>query len=107
MNFEDLQKKKLVEKYQVPSIEIKGIIEAARSDLKTAKDLLSIDICWAFNVVYNSVLEAGIALMHSKGFRSAGEAKRVSVILFLRKALGKKYESRLDRFNQMRRRRNR
>lgn len=44
--------------------------------------------------------------MYTKGFRPTGEAKHVSVILFLRKALGKEYENDLDRFNQMRRRRN-
>jgi uncharacterized protein (UPF0332 family) len=41
-----------------------------------------------------------------KGFRPAGEAKHVSVILFLRKALGNDYQTDLDRFNQMRRKRN-
>ncbi len=106
MNFEDLQKKKLIENYQVTTEEIKSILEAARSDIKTAQNLLNTDICWAFNIAYNSILEAGIALMHTKGFRPTGEAKHVSVILFLRKALGKDYQSDLDRFNQMRRRRN-
>lgn len=106
MNFEDLQKKGLIEEYQVSSDEIKVILEAAKSDLKTAKDLLNTDICWAFNIAYNSILETGIALMYTKGFRPIGEAKHVSVILFLRKALGKEYESYLNRFNQMRRKRN-
>jgi len=106
MNFEDLQKKGLIEEYQVSPDEIKVILEAAKSDLKTAKDLLNTDICWAFNIAYNSILETGIALMYTKGFRPIGEAKHVSVILFLRKALGKEYESYLNRFNQMRRKRN-
>jgi uncharacterized protein (UPF0332 family) len=106
MNFEDLQKKGLIEEYQVSSDEIKVILEAAKFDLKTAKDLLNTDICWAFNIAYNSILETGIALMYTKGFRPIGEAKHVSVILFLRKALGKEYESYLNRFNQMRRKRN-
>jgi uncharacterized protein (UPF0332 family) len=106
MNFEELQKKKLIEKYQVPLKEIEAILESAKSDLKTAKDLLNTDVCWAFNIAYNSILEAGIALMYAQGFRPVGEAKHVSVILFLRKALGKEYEGILNRFNQMRRKRN-
>ena len=106
MNFDELQKKKLIEKYQVPPGEVKAILEAAKSDLKTAHNLLNTDICWAFNIAYNSILESGIALMYAKGFRPIGEAKHVSVILFLRKALGKEYEAQLNRFNQMRRRRN-
>lgn len=106
MNFEDLLKKKLIERYEVSKEEIKAILEAAHSDLKTAQELLNTDICWAFNIAYNSILETGIVLMYSKGFRPIGEAKHVSVILFLRKALGKEDEDDLDRFNQMRRRRN-
>jgi uncharacterized protein (UPF0332 family) len=106
MNFEDLQRKKLIEKYAVAPEEIESILEAARSDLKTAQDLLNTDICWAFNIAYNAILETGIALMYTKGFRPTGEAKHVSVILFLRKVLGREYEGDLNRFNQMRRRRN-
>lgn len=106
MNFEDLEKKKIVEKYEVSSGEIEIILESARADLRTARNLLNTDICWAFNIAYNSILEMGIALMYAKGFRPVGEAKHVSVILFLRKALGKEYADSLNRFNQMRRKRN-
>jgi uncharacterized protein (UPF0332 family) len=106
MNLEELQNKKLIEKYQVPLKEIEAILESAKSDLKTAKDLLNTDICWAFNIAYNSILEVGIALMYKKGYRPIGEAKHVSVILFLRKVLNRVYEDSLNRFNQMRRKRN-
>ncbi len=51
------------------------------------------------------MLEAGLAFMYSKGFRPTGEARHVSVILFLRKALPKECETKLNRFNQMRRKR--
>lgn len=106
MNFDDLLAKNLIEKYRVSTEEIKAVLESAKSDLKTAQDLLNTDICWAFNIAYNSILETGLAFMYKKGFRPAGEAKHVSVILFLKKALGKEYESRLNRFDQMRRKRN-
>jgi len=100
MSFDDLLKKKLIEKYPVPPNEIEAILESARADLKTAEGLLNTDICWAFNIAYNPILEAGIALMYAKGFRPIGEAKHVSVILFLRKVLGKQYEDSLNRLNQ-------
>lgn len=106
MTIQDLQNKNLIEKYRVPSEEIRGILKAAKSDLKTAHEVLNTDLCWAFNIAYSAVLEAGIALMYAKGFRPAGEAKHVSVILFLRDALGKEHEDSLNRFNQMRRKRN-
>ncbi len=44
--------------------------------------------------------------MYKKGYRPIGEAKHVSVILFLRKVLGREYEDSLNRFNQMRHKRN-
>jgi len=106
MEFKELQRKKLIEKYKVSTEEIKAILESAKSDLKTAKDLLSSDICWAFNIAYNSILETAIALMYAKGYRPIGEAKHVSVILFLRKVLGKEFKTHLNRFNQMRLKRN-
>lgn len=106
MNFKDLIDKRLIEKYDVPQEEINSIVESSHSDLKTAKELLRSDICWAFNIAYNAVLETGIALMYVYGFRPIGEAKHVSVILFLRKVLGNKFKDDLDRFNQMRRKRN-
>ena len=106
MSFSDLLKRGLIEEYKVGLEEIDSILEAAQADIKTAQGLLNSDICWAFNIAYNAILETGIALMYKRGFRPIGEAKHVSVILFLRKALGKKYEDDLNRFNQMRRRRN-
>ena len=106
MNYRDLLDRKLVEEYRVTPDEINAILEAAKSDIKTAQGLLNSDVCWAFNIAYNSLLQAGIALMHSKGYRPIGEAKHVAVILFLKKAMGKNYEVNLDRLNQMRRRRN-
>ena len=105
MKFDDLKNKNLIEEYRIEKGEIEHILEAARSDIKTAQHLLNTDVCWAFNIAYNAVLQAGIALMNKKGFRPIGEAKHISVILFLRKALGEKYEAELDRFDQMRRKR--
>ncbi|MCM8831903.1 MAG: HEPN domain-containing protein [Candidatus Omnitrophica bacterium] len=105
MNFKELQKQNLIEKYQVTPHEINSIIEAAKNDIKTAQNLLNVDTCWAFNIAYNCLLEASLALMYSKGFRPIGEAKHVSIILFLKKILGKNYQSKIERFNQMRRKR--
>ncbi|MDP1854324.1 MAG: HEPN domain-containing protein [Candidatus Omnitrophota bacterium] len=102
MKFDELKRQKLIDEYKATPEEIKVTIEAAKSDIKTAQSLLNSDVCWAFNIAYNAILQAGIALMHAKGFRPIGEAKHVSVILFLRKFLGKEYADGLNRFNQMR-----
>jgi uncharacterized protein (UPF0332 family) len=105
MNFDDLLNNDLIEEFETQGAEIKAIIAAAKSDIKTARGLLAADTCWAFNIAYNSILEAGIAFMYSKGFRPSGEAKHISVILFLKRALGKEFQADLDRFNQIRGRR--
>ena len=93
MSIEDLRKRRLIKSYKVPAEEIEGILAAAKSDIKTAQGLLNTDICWAFSIAYNAILQGGIALMHVKGFRPAGEAKHVSVVLFLREALGKDFRN--------------
>lgn len=105
MKFDDLKKKNLIEEYNPGKEEIGHILESARSDIKTARYLLNTDVCWAFNISYNAVLQTGIALMNRKGFRPIGEAKHISVILFLRQALGAEYKADLDRLDQIRRKR--
>jgi len=55
MNFSDLEKKGLIERCQVSPEEIKGILDAARSDIKTARNILNIDVCWAFKINQDAV----------------------------------------------------
>lgn len=106
MSIRDLERKNNIEKYQVSEDEIKYLIEAAESDIKTAKSLLSSDVCWAFNIAYNAVLQVARAFMYSNGYRPCGEAKHVSVVLFLKEMIESEYKSQINRFNQMRRKRN-
>ncbi len=105
MEFDKLKRNGLIETYDVVEKEIHDILNSSKSDVQTAKRLLSFDVCWAFNIAYNAILQAGIALMNSRGFRPAGDAKHVSVMLFLRQVLGKEFDDKLDRFNMMRKKR--
>jgi len=105
MKFKNLQDNGLIEPYEVNHDEIEHVLNSSKQDIETAKHLLGYDVCWAYNIAYNALLQAGIAIMYSKGFRPAGEAKHVAVVLFLRKLLGRQHDKQIDTFNMMRKKR--
>jgi len=57
----------LIEPYQVPLEEIRDLLDVARRDVKTAEELMNIDLDWAPIVAYNAALQAGLAFMYAKG----------------------------------------
>lgn len=66
------------------------------------------DYDWALAIAYNSMLQAGRALMFSKGYRPAGEYKHVGVVDFVHEVFGKEMSSRMiDVFNRARKKRHR
>jgi uncharacterized protein (UPF0332 family) len=70
MNLSDLLSKGLVEKFQSDPVQIKNEMEIAKNDLASAKKMLTTqEWGWAHNAAYNAMLQAGRALMFSKGYR--------------------------------------
>jgi len=61
---------------------IKDTLAIAHRDLDVSYTLLSSSSDWAFTIAYNTVLQAGRALVFSKGFRSAGSNQLISVVRF-------------------------
>jgi hypothetical protein len=59
MKFDDLRSKNLIEEYRAEKGEVEHILKAAGSDIETARHLLNTDVCWAFNIAYNAILQAG------------------------------------------------
>jgi UDP-N-acetylglucosamine pyrophosphorylase len=49
-----LEKAGLIESCQVSKREIKDLLELARRDIKTARELMNLDLDWAFIVAYNA-----------------------------------------------------
>lgn len=86
---------------------VKNALDLANRDLKTAENLFKDrDYDWAFAVCYNSLLQAGRALMFSEGFRPKGEYKHVSVVEFVRQKFGNEFADRvLFTFNKTRKKR--
>ncbi len=56
MTYQPLERAELIEPYRVPLAEIKGLLEVARRDVKTARELTNIDLDWALIVAYNAAL---------------------------------------------------
>ncbi len=48
----------------------------------TARAILNTDRDWAYTIAYNAVLQAGRALMFSKGYRPDGANQHISVVKF-------------------------
>jgi uncharacterized protein (UPF0332 family) len=88
--------------------QVERSLKLANRDIKSAEKLLEEEDCdWAFAIAYNSMLQAGRALMFSEGFRPRGEFKHLSVVEFVRKTSPSFAQRLLDSFDRSRRRRHR
>ncbi len=58
--------------YRAQPREIERLLEVAGRDLATAERMLPDDLDWAFNIVYNAILQAARALMLHEGLRPRG-----------------------------------
>jgi len=86
---------------------VRTLVNVAKRDLKTAERTLKIDIDWSYTITYNAILQASRALMFSLGYRPRGGQQHLTVVRFLRDALGKDGADEVSLFDQMRRKRHR
>jgi uncharacterized protein (UPF0332 family) len=77
-------------------------VEHAHRDIKTAKIVLQTDCNWAYTIAYNAVLQAGRALMFSKGYRPDGANQHISVVKFAELYLDKHDAVIFDRIRRKR-----
>lgn len=105
MSFKELEDKGWIEKVPVDRREVKNLFQLVRRDIAVSERLVRIDLDWAYNLAYNSLLQASFALMRSFGYRARGATHKVA-IAFLREVLSKKFAkeiTQLDRARQKRR----
>lgn len=102
--YNELEKEGLIRKLPIDKKKIEDAIRLAERDLKTAKKILTDNSDWAFSIAYNSMLQAGRALMFSKGYRPSGDSQHVSVVKFAEAVLGKKQDI-IVVFDRLRRKR--
>lgn len=107
MAYERLLQQRRIRSYQARPQEVAQLLQIAARDLATADNLLSTDTDWAFNIVYNAVLQAARALVLHEGFRPRGAGQHWTIVEFCKEALGPKHRGQVDLFDQMRRKRHR
>ena len=108
MSLSELLSKGLVEKFQSNPKDVKNEIDIAKNDLSSAKKMMTIDEWgWAHNAAYNAMLQAGRALMFSKGYRPKSAEHHLAVVSFVQVVFPTKFEPAvLQAFSKARLRRN-
>jgi uncharacterized protein (UPF0332 family) len=79
---EDLEREGLIRKLPYDRKKVKDAVALARRDLVTCRAILPTDTDWAYTIAYNAVLQAGRAMMFSKGYRPDGANQHISVVKF-------------------------
>jgi uncharacterized protein (UPF0332 family) len=100
------EEKKLIKPEKVGFDQIDKVIARADKDLSVAEKLLSIDEDHAYEAAYTAMLHAGRAFVFVKGFRPTTNFQHKTVVGFAAHFLGDKYKALTERFDKMRRNRN-
>lgn len=107
MPYDRLLKSNRIRANQASEVEIKQLLQLASRDLRTAKRNLEEAPDWAYSIAYNSILQAGRALMFFEGYRPRGSEQHATVVEFVEERLGTAYADQVRLFDQMRRKRHR
>jgi uncharacterized protein (UPF0332 family) len=82
VTIEDLERQGLIKKLPIDTKKVEDAVLHARHEIETAKVVFLTDNDWAYTIAYNAVLQAGRALMFSKGYRPDGNSQHISVVKF-------------------------
>jgi len=98
--------KKLIKREKIGFDQIKKVIRSAEKDLRVAEKLLSIDEGHAYETAYTAMLHAARAFVFVKGFRPSTSFQHKTVVGFTAQFLGDKYKVLTEKFDYMRKNRN-
>jgi uncharacterized protein (UPF0332 family) len=107
MPYDRLLKSNRIKPHRASPSEIKQLLQLAKRDLSAAIRNLDEAPDWAYSIAYNSILQAGRALMFSEGYRPRGGEQHATVVEFVEERLGTAYAAQVRLFDQMRRKRHR
>ena len=107
MPYDRLLKSNRIKPHQASQNEIKQLLQLATRDLSTAIRNLEEAPDWAYSIAYNSILQAGRALMFFEGYRPRGGEQHATVVEFVEERMGTAYATQVQLFDQMRRKRHR
>jgi uncharacterized protein (UPF0332 family) len=99
---EDIEREGLIKKLPYDRKKVDDAIALAHRDLRTSRTILTTDQDWAYTIAYNAVLQAGRALMFSKGYRPDGANQHISVVKFAELFLDKQDAVTFDRMRRKR-----
>jgi uncharacterized protein (UPF0332 family) len=109
MSLEKLLRNRLISKVASSPGQVSEVFRVAERDLGAARNSLrECDFDWALAIAYNSMLQAGRALMLARGYRPVGEFKHVAVVEFVKVEFSGELSGRLAfAFDKIRRKRHR
>ena len=99
---EDIERKGLIKRLPYDRKKVNDAIAIAPRDLMTSRTILNTDRDWAYTIAYNAILQAGRALMFSKGYRPDGANQHISVVKFAELFLDKQDAIIFDRMRRKR-----
>jgi len=96
MSLEKLLRDRIIQRIRIDRTLTQKTFSIATRDLETAKSVLEDgSYSWSLAIAYNAMLQAGRALMFSKGFKPAGQYQHVAVVRFLQEIFSKELTERL------------
>ena len=98
--------KKLIKAEKIGIEQIEKLIQAAEKNLKACEKTLSIDEACSYEIAYNAMLHAARAFVFIKGYRPTANFQHKTVVSFTEHFLGTEYKSLIDKFDYMRKNRN-
>jgi uncharacterized protein (UPF0332 family) len=84
---------------------VESFIKRAKKDLATAELIQESDLEVAYQLLYDGMLHASLAFMVSEGAQPDVRGKHKTVIDYIAQALGSRYQSKMEFYDRMRRRR--
>jgi uncharacterized protein (UPF0332 family) len=99
---EDLEREGLIRKIPADKRRVADLLALARRDISTSRTLLATSHDWAYTIAYNAVLQAGRALMASRGYRPDGQNQHIAVVKFAMLFLEEKDALVFDRMRRKR-----
>ena len=98
--------KKLIKPEKIGVDQIEKIIKTAEKNLRIAEKLLSIDEGHTYETAYTAMLHAARAFVFVKGYRPTTNFQHKTVVSFTAQFLGDKYKALVEKFDYMRKDRN-
>ncbi len=95
-----------LEVFKIERAQIAKYVQSAYQDLKEARVTFKVSDKAAYVFAYTAMLKIGRALLFLKGYRPKGHGQHETVVDAVGSILGSGFKSLTDRFDRMRRKRN-